>query len=436
MIDHNNSELQSEFLSDISARDKVWDTHKTYSDAIAQIYDGTSYYRYRDRILKCADYLSFAENEAGELKLHTAFFCRVPFCQVCQWRRSLKLRAKFFQVLPKLLSDCEGFRYVFLTLTVRNCDVQDLRSTLKWMAGSWDKLNQRRTFPAYKTGFIRSAEITRNYDVYYGGQYIDRMGTKQFHDLKYELRTNGFDTSELRVSPTREAHPHFHALLMVDEDYFTNPKKYWNYKKWISEWRSALKCDYDPSIRIKAVDPYSKLQSKPSDEVSLALYSQLGMEVDFDETDTAYTTAQPEYATVNSSESTAYTIKQPEYATVNSSESTAYTIKQPEYAINPKFIGVLLEVLKYSIKPSDLIGSICNQDAEDGFTNREWLLTATEQLYKTRRFAPGGVFKMYISEQDADAKDLIGKSENHSNYDENDLYFGWIRSIQKYKFLR
>ncbi len=396
-----STEESDEYLADFSERDKKWDSHKRYSDLVAGLYQNSSYHRYFERISDCSKNLSFAETEEGKLKLHTAFFCRVPLCQICQWRRSLKLRAKFFNVLPKLLSDCEGFRYVFLTLTVRNCDVSDLRSTLSWMSDSWHKLDRRRIFPAYKTGYIRSAEITRNYDVSYGHEHIGRFASKQFYKLKSDLREKGFDLSKLSIAPTREAHPHFHALLMVDADYFENPKKYWKHSKWISEWRSALKCDYDPSVRITAIDPYAQLQNN-----------------------VAYNSNQPEYA---------------EYLTEDSTKSTAYTSNQVEYAINPEFIGVLLEVLKYSIKPSDLIGSICTKDAQDGFTNKDWLLLATEQLHKVRKFAPGGIFKSYLSEKDADADDLLTFEESEENSDiitDNEICFSWNKTVQKYTLLR
>jgi hypothetical protein len=40
-----------------------------------------------------------------KLKLKNAYFCRVRFCPVCQWRRSLRWQAKVYQALPQLRRD-------------------------------------------------------------------------------------------------------------------------------------------------------------------------------------------------------------------------------------------------------------------------------------------------------------------------------------------
>ena len=70
---------------------------------------------------------------------------------------------------------------LFLTLTVRNMPVCELRDALQHMNKSWQRLIKRKEFKAVQ-GWIRTTEITRGKD--------------------------------------GSAHPHFHILLMVPPSWF------------------------------------------------------------------------------------------------------------------------------------------------------------------------------------------------------------------------
>ena len=101
---------------------------------------------------------------------------------------------------------------MFLTLTVRNCELSELRETIDWMRESWRKFIRRKRFPA--RGFVRSVEITKSKD--------------------------------------NLAHPHFHCILIVPSNYFKG-KGYLSKNEWINMWQQSLKVDYKPSIDIKRV---------------------------------------------------------------------------------------------------------------------------------------------------------------------------------------
>lgn len=58
---------------------------------------------------------------------------------------------------------------------------------------------------------------------------------------------------EVTRSKTGDAHPHFHALLLMPTSYFG--PGYLSHEKWVKLWREALRVDYDPSVHIKAVKP-------------------------------------------------------------------------------------------------------------------------------------------------------------------------------------
>ncbi len=162
----------------------------------------------------CSQLLDFKlvpEESEYKLKLDTARFCRVRHCPVCQWRRSLMSKAKAFKILPMVVEAYPKHRWLFLTLTVRNCKITELRDTLQWLNQSWQRMSQRKKFPAI--GWIRSTEVTRGKD--------------------------GL------------ADPHFHYLLLVKPSYFG--KYYMKQNEWVDLWRSCLKIDYEPVLDIRPI---------------------------------------------------------------------------------------------------------------------------------------------------------------------------------------
>jgi plasmid rolling circle replication initiator protein Rep len=207
-------------LGDISERDKVWDKHKVNSERVSEHYKGTRYNRYSQRVSTCAELLDFkltpdAEEGILKLKLSAAHFCRVRHCPVCQWRRSLMWKAKACKILPQVMEDCPKHRWLFLTLTVRNCKIVELRETLSWMHKSFVRLTKLKDWPA--DGWIKSTEVTRGKD--------------------------------------GSAHPHFHCLIMVPASYFSG-QAYLSQKRWSELWQQCARLDYQPMTHIKAVAKY------------------------------------------------------------------------------------------------------------------------------------------------------------------------------------
>lgn len=88
---------------------------------------------------------------------------------------------------------------VFLTLTVKNPPAIELRDTLKAMNSVWQRLAQTKRFKGVVKGFIRTTEVTR-------GKDGDMM-----------------------------AHPHFHALLLVDSSYFA--RNYIKQLEWVEMYK-------------------------------------------------------------------------------------------------------------------------------------------------------------------------------------------------------
>lgn len=212
---------QNGSLSNYSIKDKPWDSNRGASDDVAMIYaSAEGFEKYARRISECSGFLSFGWSDnltTGEstLSLRSANFCRVRHCPVCQWRRSLMWQARFYQALPKIAQEHPKARWVFLTLTVRNMPVNELRGGLQAMGKAWQRLIKRKEFKQV-LGWVRTTEVTRGKD-----------GT---------------------------AHPHYHAMLMVTPSYFTGAG-YVKQLRWVELWGECLQVDYLPTVDVRAVKP-------------------------------------------------------------------------------------------------------------------------------------------------------------------------------------
>ena len=223
----NDQSSDAPSLSKLSDKDKPWDKHRCNADRVQDHYWRSAEFKnYARRVSECAQLLEFKlkpDAEAGllKLKLSGARFCRVRHCPVCQWRRSLMWKAKAYKVLPKIVEKYPRHRWLFVTLTLKNCEITELRKTLQHMNRSFKRMTLRKLWPA--DGWLRSTEVT-----------LGRHGT---------------------------AHPHFHCLLMVPSTYFG--RNYIRQDEWVELWRSCARLDYNPVMDVQAV----KKGRKPMDLV-------------------------------------------------------------------------------------------------------------------------------------------------------------------------
>ena len=206
-------------LTDYSPKDAPWDVHRGQADDVGGIYSAAvDFERYAARMALCGGVLRFGwvtTPETGEtaLRLRHATFCRVRHCPVCQWRRSLMWQARFYQALPGIVEAHPKARWLFLTLTVRNCAIGELGDTLTVMNDAWQRLIKRQDF-APVLGWVRTTEVTRGKD--------------------------------------GSAHPHFHALVMVPPSWFKG-QNYVKHDRWVELWRDCLRADYAPVVDVRAV---------------------------------------------------------------------------------------------------------------------------------------------------------------------------------------
>lgn len=216
----SNSNIPNDVFLEEYTQTNYWDEHKANTDYLSDLYSkNPDFLRYGERTKFCSEFLIYADSadlKTGELvkKLVSANFCRVRLCPVCQWRRSLMWQARFYDAIPKIMENYKGYRFLFLTLTVKNCPVNELSKTLNWMNKSFRKMLKYKRLCVWQ-GWLKTTEVTRN-------------------------------------SKDNTAHPHFHILLMVKPSYFQKAY-YIPQLEYVEMWQKALKADYLPNVDIRTV---------------------------------------------------------------------------------------------------------------------------------------------------------------------------------------
>ena len=200
---------------------------KKYSLVLADSYKRLNKEKKYVRVKDCGTFLEFKQFENGQVFLSGANFCKDRLCPACAKRRSLKV----FGQLSKVLNDLKqyNYKYLFVTLTLKNCRRCDLDCTLELLSKGFIKFTKTKYFRnKVFWGAFRSTEITRNKEQ---------------------------DTF----------HPHLHLLVAVKQNYFSiNNKNYMKKEDLVKVWRKCLNIDYDPICDIRAV----KNEEKVSFEVS------------------------------------------------------------------------------------------------------------------------------------------------------------------------
>lgn len=165
---------------------------------------------------ECGSFLEWTMRADGTKYLSGANFCRLRMCPMCAWNLARQRARDLLRVLQE--PEHRGKRYLFITLTVRNCTAGDLGDTLDMMyAGLRSLTNKNHYLQRRMLGIIKKLEITYN------------KNTKEFH-------------------------PHFHLLCEVEPEYFSKGSKdYITHDSLMAKWREACGLDYDPSVNIKPV---------------------------------------------------------------------------------------------------------------------------------------------------------------------------------------
>lgn len=198
-----------------------WKGRKARTMDLYELYEKAGYPEYAERTRNCATFLTFNVHQSGERRLKTANFCKLRLCPMCIGRRARRSVWKLSQVLD-MVEQKHGCKFLFLTLSMKNVDGEHLGAAIGELTRAWDRFLDQKQVERSVRGWFRAVEITRG-------------------DGKRKA-DNGY-------------HPHIHAVLAVDADYFSRESrksgKYLNQSELIERWQRALRVEYRPSVQIE-----------------------------------------------------------------------------------------------------------------------------------------------------------------------------------------
>lgn len=220
----DNLNLGYQPLIDVNSNGKVtdWQGKKLRTIELANSYRrlGEEFKGKQFRVRNCGTFLEFRRYQDQSLKLNQANFCKVRLCPMCSWRRSLKIYGQVSKIMNEVVKN-EDLEFIFLTLTARNCEGQDLSDTIDNIFKAFNKMTKRVKYKKAIKGHFRALEVTHNLDT----------------------NSSSFDTY----------HPHLHIILVVNKSYFNDPNYYINQEEWTSLWKQSLKVDYNPLVHVTKV---------------------------------------------------------------------------------------------------------------------------------------------------------------------------------------
>lgn len=207
---------------DSSGKERDWKGKKKRSLLVAKHHAAVEELAKKaERMYDCGNYLAFKMKD-GRLKLYQAYFCKARLCPLCNWRRSLKIAFQNKKII-QVVNEREKVRWIFLTLTVRNVDGEDLKLTMDQMTKAWNRFAGYARFKKSVRGYFRAMEVTRNWD-----KESEWYGTY---------------------------HPHFHVLLAVPNSFFKKKDYYITQSEWTDMWQRAMQLDYTPIVHVARVKP-------------------------------------------------------------------------------------------------------------------------------------------------------------------------------------
>ena len=210
----------NEIIQEQILQETKFSEHKLQSNDIYFKFYDTGFKNEAKKIKQCGNYLEFVLKEHQitkdtKKKLAGANFCKNRFCPMCNWRRVRNITGQLKEAFS-VIQEKQKVATLFLTLTVSNPDVKDLKETIAKMNKSFKKMSETKAFNNAVLGYFKSVEI---------------LGDK---------------------TPKGQAHPHFHILLIVKESYFKK-SDYLNKSQWTEMWKNALGVDYIPVVDVRRI---------------------------------------------------------------------------------------------------------------------------------------------------------------------------------------
>lgn len=265
----------------LPGRDQTFNDRKLLTLDLAKIYchirDAESDYKLVKRwssraaqLTNCNVYMQTSND-----RVFNASFCRVRLCPMCAWRRSLKIALHTRKIITAMLEQSQGYRFLFVTLTVPNVFDADLDAMLDKMGKAWRKMTNKTKntrpgsvpdrFNKSVCGWYRGLEITRNMDYYKMRYYRDKSG----HKRKMPICNPGEYGFRILNPWYKSYHPHYHCIMAVPADYFVQRSgKYIDQQEWLNMWRWAMRDQSITQVDVREIKPNPKIVKRYQDAMS------------------------------------------------------------------------------------------------------------------------------------------------------------------------
>jgi plasmid rolling circle replication initiator protein Rep len=175
--------------------------------------------RYLDRAEKaydCSKFLTLATNKTtNKTRVLHAKHCDLRLCPIC----SIRTGDHHNEILNDICSkkEMQNKRLIMLSLTQKNVSFDKLKDEISRMQNAWRNLvKDCKKYKKISLGYMKKLEITVNKN-------------------------------------TREMHPHFHILLVVDSNYSQYNPDYISQEEWSNLWRKYMQItdENDPIVHVQ-----------------------------------------------------------------------------------------------------------------------------------------------------------------------------------------
>lgn len=211
----NQEECQE--LQELLASDTIqaFAKHRAYRDSYEPLIKPTLNERQRQAWADCASEVWVRPDGT----VSSTVSCHNRFCSICAWRDARRKYSYTMRCMEQLQP--LNLKYIFLTVTVRNCEASELRPQLNDLMAAINRMQSTNTWRRRVMGYIRSLETTYNSD----------------------STSPSFNTY----------HPHIHYILAVPPDYYENPDLYLSGAEWRQLWQRSAKLNYIAQVKVEAI---------------------------------------------------------------------------------------------------------------------------------------------------------------------------------------
>ena len=205
-----DDEEHNKKLADLEQRKRVTE------DVAALFRTDRRYLKETTRLQECANNVHTLHYPASGPFNHT-WYCKHRHCPICQERYSARWVAGMNWILRTMHAEGHKPHWLFLTLTVRNGPITELRSQIQAMNKAFSRMRNRKDC-RHVRGSIRFLEVDQGQD------------------------------------DPETAHPHFHCLLLVAPS-LHGGKNYLSEARWAQLWQECLQVHYTPEVDLQRLAP-------------------------------------------------------------------------------------------------------------------------------------------------------------------------------------